>query len=251
MRRAFLVVDPPLDWTRTSLVNDPATRLSTLDLTGTSARNAAIFYPRLLRANPLRGNNVEAFAACGAIAGVMARTDADRGVWRAAAGTSATLAHVVGPAEALSDIENGPLNQHGINVIRTFPGFGSVVWGARTLRGADAAADEYKYIPVRRTALFIEESLRRGLQWAVFEPNEESLWAQIRLTVGAFLNTLFARGAFQGTTPRDAYFLKCDKETTTEDDVANGVVKLVVGFAPLKPAEFVILQLQQAAGAHT
>ena len=126
---------------------------------------------------------------------------------------------------------------------------GTVSWGARTARGADALADEYKYIPVRRLALFLEESLYRGTQWAVFEPNDEPLWAQIRLNLGAFMHTLFAQGAFQGRTPRDAYFVKCDKETTTQNDIDLGRVNIVVGFAPLKPAEFVIIQIQQIAGA--
>lgn len=116
------------------------------------------------------------------------------------------------------------------------------------MRGADAAADEYKYIPVRRLALFIEESLYRGTQWVVFEPNDEPLWAQIRLNLGAFMQTLFRQGAFQGITPREAYFVKCDKETTTQNDINLGVVNIIVGFAPLKPAEFVIIKIQQMAG---
>jgi phage tail sheath protein FI len=179
---------------------------------------------------------------------VIARTDATRGVWKAPAGADASLAGVVGLSENLSDAQAGPLNQHGINVIRTFPTVGPVVWGARTMRGADVNADEFKYIPVRRTALFIEESLQRGLQWAMFEPNDEPLWAQIRLTVGAFMNDLFRKGAFQGQTERDAYFVNCGRQTTTDDDIDNGVLNVVVGFAPLKPAEFVILQLQLIAG---
>jgi hypothetical protein len=126
--------------------------------------------------------------------------------------------------------------------------YGVVAWGSRTLRGADQFADEYKYIPIRRLALFIEESLYRGLQWVVFEPNDEPLWAQIRLNVGAFMNTLFRQGAFQGLTPRQAYFVKCDTETTTQNDINLGIVNIVVGFAPLKPAEFVIIKLQQMAG---
>jgi hypothetical protein len=132
--------------------------------------------------------------------------------------------------------------------LRVLPVYGAVSWGARTLRGADAMADEYKYVPVRRTALYIEESLYRGLQWVVFEPNDEPLWAQIRLNVGAFMHTLFRQGAFAGKTPNEAYFVKCDTETTTQDDVNRGVVNVLVGFAPLKPAEFVIIQIQQMAG---
>jgi phage tail sheath protein FI len=148
----------------------------------------------------------------------------------------------------LTDDENGDLNPLGINALRSFPLIGTVLWGARTLRGADALTDQWKYIPVRRTALFIEETLFRGLKWVVFEPNDEPLWAQIRLNVGAFMNGLFRQGAFQGTTPAQAYFVKCDGETTTQDDIDRGVVNIVVGFAPLKPAEFVVLKIQQMAG---
>ncbi|MEL6854285.1 MAG: phage tail sheath C-terminal domain-containing protein, partial [Cyanobacteria bacterium J06607_13] len=120
--------------------------------------------------------------------------------------------------------------------------------GARTLDGADEIGSEYKYVPVRRLALFMEETLFRGLKWVVFEPNDEPLWAQIRLNVGAFMNTLFRQGAFQGQTPREAYLVKCDKETTTQNDIDRGIVNILVGFAPLKPAEFVFIKLQQIAG---
>jgi phage tail sheath protein FI len=122
------------------------------------------------------------------------------------------------------------------------------VWGARTLRGADASADEYKYVPVRRLALFLEESLYRGTQWVVFEPNDEPLWAQVRLNVGAFMHGLFSQSAFQGTTPKDAYFVRCDSQTTTQNDINLGILNVIVGFAPLKPAEFVVISIQQMAG---
>lgn len=247
-RRAFLIVDPPGTWTHDVLVSKPADQVTALSLTGPTARNAAVFYPRVLEADPLRGGQVDVFPACGVIAGTMARTDGERGVWKAAAGIDAAVAGTVGLADNLTDRENGTLNQVGINVLRTFPVFGRVVWGSRTLRGADQATDEYKYIPVRRTALFLEESLYRGLKWVVFEPNDEPLWAQIRLNVGSFLDSLFRQGAFQGTTPAQAYFVKCDKDTTTADDINKGIVNVVVGFAPLRPAEFVIVQLQQMTG---
>jgi len=148
----------------------------------------------------------------------------------------------------LTDLENGGLNPLGINVLRTFPVYGNVSWGARTLDGADQKASEWKYIPIRRLALYIEESLYQGLKWVVFEPNDEPLWAQIRLNVGAFMNNLFRQGAFQGKTPREAYFVKCDKETTTQNDIDRGIVNIIVGFAPLKPAEFVVIKIQQMAG---
>jgi Bacteriophage tail sheath protein len=245
-RRAMLLVDPPSDWVdKTSAI---AKFTGTPDAVGTRSKNAALFYPRLRYPNPLHNNQIEDFVPCGAIAGVFARTDAARGIWKAPAGLDATLTGVSQVKVPLTDGENGELNQLGINCIRTFPLAGSVVWGARTLRGADQLADEYKYIPVRRTALYIESSLYRGLQWAVFEPNDEPLWAQIRLNIGAFMQNMFRQGAFQGSTPRDAYFVKCDKETTTQNDINLGVVNVIVGFAPLKPAEFVIITIQQMAG---
>jgi phage tail sheath protein FI len=148
----------------------------------------------------------------------------------------------------LTDPENGVLNPLAINCLRNFPIYGPVSWGARTLNGADQMADDYKYIPVRRLALYIEESLYRGTQWVVFEPNDEPLWAQIRLNVGSFMHDLFRKGAFQGKTPADAYFVKCDNQSTTQSDINLGIVNISVGFAPLKPAEFVVIQIQQMAG---
>lgn len=243
-RRAFHVIDSPSSW------DTKADALDGLDaFADPRSRNAALFFPRLRQPNLLRNNAIETFAACGAVAGVFARTDTQRGVWKAPAGLDAALVGVPQLSVPLTDAENGELNQRGINCLRAMPASGRVVWGARTLRGADQLADEYKYIPVRRTALFIEESLFRGLKWVVFEPNDEPLWAQVRLNVGAFMHTLFRQGAFQGSSPRDAYFVRCDKDTTTQNDINLGVVNVLVGFAPLKPAEFVVLKLQQIAGA--
>jgi phage tail sheath protein FI len=210
--------------------------------------NGAAYFPRLKLADPLNNYQLRQFAPCGVVAGLYARTDVARGVWKAPAGTDAKLTGVQGTAYTLSDGENGVLNPLGLNCFRTFPVFGTVSWGARTLVGSDAEASEWKYVPVRRLALFLEESLYRGTQWVVFEPNDEPLWAQIRLNLGAFMHNLFRQGAFQGTAPRDAYFVKCDKETTTQNDINLGIVNIVVGFAPLKPAEFVIIKLQQMAG---
>ena len=151
-------------------------------------------------------------------------------------------------AYKMTDGENGKINPLGVNALRTFPAIGNVVWGARTLDGADVRASEWKYIPIRRLALFIEESLYRGTQWVVFEPNDEPLWGQIRLNVGTFMQDLFRQGAFQGQSPREAYFVKCDKETTTQSDINKGIVNILVGFAPLRPAEFVVIKIQQMAG---
>jgi phage tail sheath protein FI len=251
-RRAFLLVDPPDSWDNPNAATTFAlieTDLGTFRSISSAPSNAAIFYPRLLKANPLMGNTIQPFFSSGTLAGVFARTDAQRGVWKAPAGIEATLAGATGLSVALNNGDNGQLNEIGVNCLRTFPIIGSIVWGSRTLNGADLLADDYKYIPVRRFVLFLEESLYRGTQWVVFEPNDEPLWASIRLNVGAFMQTLFRQGAFQGSSASQAYFVKCDKETTTQNDINNGIVNILVGFAPLKPAEFVILQIQQIAGA--
>jgi phage tail sheath protein FI len=243
-RRAFLIADSKPDDTVDSLKNGPDSTI-----TGADAINAAFYYPWVLAPDPLAENRPASYPPCGFVAGLYARTDSSRGVWKAPAGTEASLTGVVGVNAVLTNDENGVLNPKAVNCIRNFPVYGTVVWGARTVGGNDERGSEWKYVPVRRTALFLEESLFRALKWVVFEPNDEPLWAQIRLNVGAFMHDLFRQGAFQGSTPRDAYFVKCDKETTTPNDINLGVVNIVVGFAPLKPAEFVIIQIQQIAGA--
>lgn len=248
LRRALLIVDSPDGWQGDDFLSNARTKLGELGLGGTAARNAALYFPRVIQADPLREGQLDIFVPCGIVAGVMARTDRERGVWKAPAGQDAAINGVQGLTAVLTDDENGQLNPLGINCLRSFPIVGRVVWGARTLRGADQLADEYKYVPVRRLALFIEETLYRNLKWVVFEPNDEPLWGQIRLNVGAFMQTLFRQGAFQGKTPQEAYFVKCDKETTTQNDINLGIVNIVVGFAPLKPAEFVIIKIQQLAG---
>jgi phage tail sheath protein FI len=249
-RRAMLIVDSPAAWGARADTAAAQARdgVSGLNLSGTDARNAALYFPRILEVDPLRDRQLDTFVPSGIIAGVMARTDTQRGVWKAPAGLDASLNGIQSLQVNLSDPENGILNPLGINCLRSFPVTGKVVWGARTLRGADQLGDEYKYVPVRRLALFLEESLYRGTQWVVFEPNDEPLWAQIRLNIGAFMQNLFRQGAFQGATPREAYLVKVDKETTTQNDINLGIVNILVGFAPLKPAEFVIIRIQQLAG---
>jgi hypothetical protein len=242
-RRAVMIMDPPSAWTTVTAAETGAKAASF-----TSSTNAAVYFPRIRQADPLQDGQLGTFAPAGAVAGVIARTDATRGVWKAPAGNDATLGGVAELAVTLTDDEIGKLNPLGVNCLRAGPAAGHVVWGARTRSGADRLASEWKYLPVRRTALFIEESLYRGTQWVVFEPNDEPLWSQIRLNVGAFMNNLFRQGAFAGTTPREAFFVKCDSETTTQDDVNLGIVNIIVGFAPLKPAEFVVISLQQMAG---
>ncbi|MGV9982343.1 phage tail sheath family protein [Micromonospora wenchangensis] len=241
-RRAVLLVDPPPG------VDDPDRALDWINQLGVKGPNAVAHFPRLRIPDPTDGFQPRTVAPGGTLAGLYARQDTERGVWKAPAGTEAQLRGVTNLVYPLTDAENGVLNPLGLNCLRTFPVTGTVNWGARTTAGADALASQWKYTPVRRLALFIEESVYRGTQWAVFEPNDEPLWSQLRLNLTSFMQDLFRKGAFAGRTPREAYLVRCDAETTTGDDRDRGVVNVVVGFAPLKPAEFVIVRIQQLAG---
>jgi phage tail sheath protein FI len=240
-RRAFMLVDAPA-------TVDSREAMEEWISEAPRHKNAAVYWPQIMVADPLNGYRLRAIAPSGTVAGVFARTDSSRGIWKVPAGVDATMAGVQALACNLTDAENGILNQLGVNCLRNFPVYGKVIWGARTLAGADEMVSEWKYVAVRRTSLYIEESLFRGTKWAVFEPNSENLWAQIRLSVGGFMNQLYRQGAFPGS-PKDAYFVQCDAATTTAEDVNQGVVNIMVGFAPLKPAEFVVLNLQQIAQA--
>jgi phage tail sheath protein FI len=205
----------------------------------------AVYFPWVLALDPTgRSTAPVPLPPSGYIAGLYARTDGARGVWKAPAGVQASLNGAVGLTTELSDTEHGILNQDGIDVIRRFPGAGIVSFGARTITSDPA----WRYVPVRRTAIMLRVSIYYGIQWAVFEPNDEPLWSQLRLTIGSFMTTLFRQGAFQGASPADAFFVKCDAETTTQADIDAGVVNVLVGFAALKPAEFVVVRISQKAG---
>ena len=242
-RRAIMILDPPSAWTT------PAQVMTDVKGAGfPTSKNAALYFPRIRQPDPLRKGELGTFAPSGAIAGVIARTDGNRGVWKAPAGIEATLSGVSDLSVKLTDHDMEQLNPLGVNCLRADPKAGHLIYGARTRAGDDRQTSEWKYVPVRRTALFLEESLDRGTEWVVFERNDEPLWSKVRLDAGAFMNNLFRQGAFAGTRTRDAYFVKCDSETTTQNDIDSGVVNIVVGFAPLKPAEFVVICIQQVAG---
>jgi hypothetical protein len=203
----------------------------------------AVYFPWIRAADPIGvGRNPQILLPpSGFVAGLYARIDNSRGVFKAPAGTEAGVAGALAVATDVSDTEQDQLNPIAVNVIRRVPGSGFVVWGTRTI-GSDAS---WRYIPVRRMAIFLRTSIYYGIQWAVFEPNDEPLWASLRLNIRAFMMTQFRAGAFQGGKPDDAFFVKCDSSTTTQQDIDNGVVNILVGFAPLKPAEFVVLKLSQ------
>jgi len=242
-KRAFMIVDIP------GTVNEVQEMKDWLDAHANFRnKNSAIYFPRPKTPDPKNEFRLRSVGASGTLAGIYARTDGTRGVWKTPAGIEAGLNGVLELDTKLTDAQNGTLNPLGINCLRTFPIYGNIVWGGRTLEGADQMVSEWKYLAVRRLALNIEESLFRGTKWVVFEGNDEPLWAKIRLNVGAFMQALFRQGAFQGTNPRDAFYVKCDKETTTQDDINKGIVNIEVGFAPLKPAEFVVIKIQQIAG---
>jgi Bacteriophage tail sheath protein len=243
-RKAILIMDPPDEWANAQKINDPLVGIESLraDLVKESS---AIYFPSLVITDADGSQKIT--GPSGAIAGIMSRIDSNRGVWKAPAGEEADIRGIADLSLQINNRENEMLDTVGINVIRKFPA-GILCWGARTIDGDNSFASEWKYIPVRRTALFIEASISHGLEWVVSEPNNELLWAKIRLVIWAFMNDLFLKGAFQGIKPDQAFFVKCDAETTTQDDIDNGIVNILVGFAPLKPAEFVIIKLQQLSG---
>ena len=251
-KRAFYIVDPPQTETIANLQTlGPAavdTTATAGNITGQYSMNSAYYFPWIEAPDPLSGGRQKLFPPCGFVAGIYATTDATRGVWKAPAGIDASLTGVLGLQYDLTDLQNGTLNTQAINCLREFRVYGDVVWGARTLQGNDQAGSQWKYVPVRRLALYIESSLYDGTQWVVFEPNDQTLWGQIRLNVGSFMQGLFLQGAFQGTTPQQAYFVKCDADNNPDSSIALGIVNILVGFAPLYPAEFVVIQIQQMAG---
>lgn len=245
-RRAMLIVDPPTKWLG-EVQNGQINELQLIDvgIEGEETINAAVYFPRVIKEDPMMKNYLDTFSACGIIAGIYAATDVTRGVWKAPAGLDAGILGINSLELKLTDQQNGVLNPLGINCLRTFPIVGSVVWGDRTLRGADLLDSDYKYVSVRRLTLYIEESLYQGTKWAVFEPNNENLWSALRLSVGSFMESLSRQGAFY------SYQVVCDKTTTTQRDIDLGIVNVLVQFAPVKPAEFVVIQIQQQAGQTT
>lgn len=234
-RRAFYIVDPPRNATAKSLAvwikgirNSP---------------NAVVYFPNVRVGDPSRRSRYVIVPPSGAVAGVFARFETTHGVWKSPAGPEAVVRGADGPAQNLTNADISMLNPLGINCIRSIPSAGIVLWGARTL----SQDTEWKYISIRRLTIFIEASVDEGTEWAVFEPNGEPAWAKARSEVGAFMDDLFRKGAFQGASADKAYFVKCDSETNTPADIANGVFNIVVGFAPLRPAEFVIVRIQKTA----
>ena len=246
-KMAFLIIDPPIDRTAdgaNSVDQVPTSGLAPLE------KNCALYFPYIQSTDPVTGNEID-LPPSGTVAGIFARTDLNRGVWKAPAGLETTVSNTTGVVETgrMNDPRQGVLNDVGVNCLRDFPGIGTVVFGARTLVTKNPSlSNQWRYVPVRRMALFLEQTLLANLGWVVFEPNDDPLWNAIRGSIEAFMLGLFRQGAFQGTKPSDAFLVKCDSQTTTQADIDNGIVNIIVAFAPLKPAEFVIIKIAQLAG---
>ena len=238
--------EPDLTWNVNNLVQDTAI-LEEFPV----STNAALYYPWLVTTDPVTGAPSTA-PPSGFVAGMYGQEDNARGVWKSPAGIETALLGTTGvdPNGVMTDLQQGKLNENALDCIRQFPGIGTVIFGARTTAGADAntAYQQWKYVAVRRMALFIEQSLYANLTWAVFEGNATPLWNALTQEVTAFMLSLFRQNAFAGDTPSQAFLVQCDATTTTPTDVANGIVNILVGFAPLVPAEFVIVQIAQLAG---
>ena len=241
-RKAFLIADSAVDSTFATLQNGPDSRI-----TGADAINSAFYFP-WLNVMDAQQNLTRPFPPSGFVAGIYAATDAARGVWQAPAGITAPITGALDPVVKLTDAENAVLNPHAVNCIRILPRFGDVVWGARTLAGGDQAASDWTYVPVRRLALYIETSVHDGTKWATFEPNNAQLWSELNHSIGAFMQALFAQGAFKGQSAAETYFVQCDAQNNPPSGVDQGIVNIAIGFAPVRPAEFIIIQIQQIAG---
>jgi phage tail sheath protein FI len=237
--RAVYLLDPPQQDALRQTVKDLAAWFRAQ--VGIRHPNVVLYFPRVQVRSRVASPPTVTIPVSGSMAGLFARLDGIRGVWKAPAGTEAKLQGVVGLVQLLTSRDIDLLTSANINALKQIPSSAFVAWGARTL----SSDPEWKYLPVRRTALFIESSIQQGTKWAVLEPNDEPLWAQIRRSAEIFMEALFRQGAFQGARAQDAYFVKCGRETTTIANQAAGIVRLMVGFAPLKPAEFVILKIQQ------
>ncbi len=250
-KQAFMILDPPA---QDSADGEGGLHLIGDDIEGATipkSSNGALYFPYLRSNDPLTGTPIEGgLPPSGFVAGIYARTDVNRGVWKAPAGLETTINNTTGVVASgrMTDMRQGTLNPKGVNCLRDFPGIGTVVFGARTLVTENPSFEQWRYVPVRRMALFLEQTLYRSLKWVVFEPNDTPLWVAIRTSIEAFMLSLFHQGAFQGDTPSQAFQVKCDSSTTTQQDIDNGVVNIIVAFAPLKPAEFVIIKIAQLAG---
>ena len=229
-------MDPPNIWGAANVVKAGIGSLRA----GVVDQQAAIYWPKLATIDDQGEEQI--IDPSGTVAGIYTRTDTAHGVWKAPAGMEAELIGVNGLAHKITEQDNSVINQSGVNALRAFPQ-GIVIWGGRTLAGFQQS--EWRYVPVRRLALMIEESILRGVGFAVFEPNDEPLWAQIRSAVNGFMDDLFREGALMGAKASEAFFVKCGRTTTTQSDIDNGIVNIQIGFAPLKPAEFIILNIQQ------
>jgi phage tail sheath protein FI len=253
---AFLILDPKVtDSADGSLTAFPDLVQTTVDDPAQPrSKNAAIYFPYLLSSDPVSGSTTNLVTAqpyeippAPTVAGIYAATDVARGVWKAPAGFQARTNNTLGVVERgrMTDARQGVLNPLAVNCLRDFPNVGTVVFGSRTL---DTTDQQWTYVPVRRMALFLEQTFYANLKWVIFEPNDEPLWSAIRMTLNAFMLGLFKQGAFQGSTPSEAFGVRCDSQTTTQADIDSGIVNIVVSFAPLKPAEFVIITIAQLAG---
>ena len=249
-KRAFVIIDAPVD-SATDKNSAPVQAVATFLDKAPLSENGALYFPYLRSTDLLFGEPIEV-APSGYVAGIYARTDARRGVWKAPAGIEATLNNTTGVVTRglMTNKQQGVLygGTVPVNCLRSFPGAGTVVFGARTLVGSNNAYAQSKYVPVRRMTLFIEQTLLDNLRWVVFEPNDEPLWISIRTSIENFMLSLFNQHALQGSKPSEAFQVKCDSTTTTQDDIARGIVNIIVAFAPLRPAEFVIIKIAQLAG---
>ncbi len=240
-KRAMLLIDAPHEWAGLVDVQDAWSDLGILRVReGIALESAAMFFPRVM----VRDGDAEVpTGCCGAMAGLMTSFDDAHGVWTPAAGLDAIVAGINGLEHQTTEDDASLFGSEGVDVLRTLPE-GIVCWGARTMAGHTGSW--WKFIPVRRMALFVEQSIEQSIGWVANENNDPLLWQGIQASVGSFLDDIWKRGALEGDTAEKAYFVQCDGETTTEEDIAMGKIHFHVGFAPLRPEEFMVLEFTHA-----
>lgn len=236
MKYRFAILDAPVS--ANGGPAGPEAALTARKAIGSDRGHAAYYYPWLVTRDGITGEKIE-IPASGHVAGVYARSDTTRGVHKAPANEQ--IRNIVGLSYPISFAENERLNPEGVNCLRAFPGRGNLVWGARTI----SKNPSWTYVNVRRLFIYLEDSIERGTHWVVFEPNNEKLWARVRQTITNFLIGVWRANMLMGTTPEEAFFVRCDRTTMTQDDIDNGRLICVIGVAPVKPAEFVIFRIAQ------
>ncbi len=246
LQKAVCILGPHPVWTTPLSVKTQVENLQN-ELSSDERQSIAQYYPDLIIPDPSDSRKNIRLSPVGAVAGVIARTTIERGVWKAPAGSGAGIEGCRGLAADLPDADAEQLNAIGVNSLKVIPGRGAVIWGGRTLDGSNRYSSEGKYLSIKRLMNFIRQSVEAGTGWTAFEPNSAETWNALRQQTDHFLDSLFRNGAFAGSTPHKSYYVRCGTDTMSEADQEQGLIRLEIGVAPIRPSEFIILVAELSA----